>query len=184
LPLAEEVVADPRNDAMALAFVGVAIAFLGKQQQRGLLVVQQAYVLNPNSSHVLNALGWVHGYLGNNEQAIDHFTRSIRLNPLDPIIGQVRCGLGAALLHGGRVVEAVAALEQALAEAREYTSSYMGLVQGYWELGRIEEATRMGQRLLARDPGMTISAAMRDSPYTMPDAQDRLERALRGVGIP
>jgi TolB-like protein len=183
LPLAEEVVADPRNDAMALAFAGVTIAFLGQQQQRGLLVVQQAHALNPNSSHVLNALGWVHGYLGNNEQAIDHFTRSIRLNPLDPIIGQVRCGLGAALLHAGRVAEAVAALEQALAEAPDYTSSYMGLVNGYWELGRIDEATRMGQRLLAREPGMTISVTLRDSPYTMPDAQQRLERALRGVGV-
>jgi TolB-like protein len=183
LPLAEEVVADPRNDAMALAFAGVTIAFLGQQQQRGLLVVQQAHALNPNSSHVLNALGWVHGYLGNNAQAIDHFTRSIRLNPLDPIIGQVRCGLGAALFHAGRVAEAVAALEQALAEAPDYTSSYIGLVNGYWELGQIEEAKHMGQRLLAREPSMTISATIRDFPYTMPDARQRLEQALRGIGI-
>ncbi len=93
LPLAEDVVADPRNDAMALAFAGLAIAFLGRQQQRGLLVIQQAHALNPNSSHVLNALGWVHGYLGDYDLAIGHFSRSLRLNPLDPIIGQVRGGL-------------------------------------------------------------------------------------------
>lgn len=183
LPLAEEVVVDPRNDAMALAFAGLAISFLGQQQQRGLLVVQHAHALNPNSSHVLNALGWVHSYLGHNEQALDHFTRSIRLNPLDPIIGQVRSGLGAALLHGGRIAEAVAALEQALAEAPEYTSSCMGLVVGYWELGRIDEAKRLGL-LLAREPSMTISATIRDLPFTMPDALQRLERSLRGIGIP
>jgi tetratricopeptide (TPR) repeat protein len=99
LPLAEEVVADHRNDAMALAFAGLAIAFLG--QQRGLLVIQQTYALNRNSSHVLNELGWVHSNLGDNEIAIDHFNRSIRISPSDPIIGQVRCGLGATLLHAG-----------------------------------------------------------------------------------
>jgi TolB-like protein len=60
LPLAEDVVTDPRNDAMALAFAGIAIAFLGKQQQRGVHILRQAYALNPNSSHVLSASGWVH----------------------------------------------------------------------------------------------------------------------------
>jgi tetratricopeptide (TPR) repeat protein len=138
--LAEEVVADHRNDAMALAFAGLAIAFLGQQQQRGLLVIRQAYALNPNSSHVLNELGWVHSYLGDTDQAIDHFTCAIRINPLDPIIGQVRSGLGATLLLAGRLEDGVAALEQAFAEAPNYTASLVGLAWGYWELGRIDEA--------------------------------------------
>lgn len=184
LPLAEEVVADHRNDAMALAFVGLAIAFLGQQQQRGLLVIQQAYALNPNSSHVLNELGWVHSYLGDTDQAIDHFTRAIRINPLDPMIGQVRCGLGATLLLAGRLEDGVAALEQAFAEAPNYTASIVGLAWGYWELGRIEDAQRVGQLLKAREPGMTITATLRDSPYKMPDKQLRHRAYLRGIGIP
>ena len=184
LPLDEEVVADHRNDAMALAFVGLAIAFLGQQQQRGLLVIQQAYALNPNSSHVLNELGWVHSYLGDTDQAIDHFTRAIRINPLDPMIGQVRCGLGATLLLAGRLEDGVAALEQAFAEAPNYTASIVGLAWGYWELGRIEDAQRVGQLLKAREPGMTITATLRDSPYKMPDKQLRHRAYLRGIGIP
>ena len=184
LPLAEEVVADHRNDAMALAFAGLAIAFLGQQQQRGLLVIQQAYALNPNSSHVLNALGWVHSYLGDNDQAIDHFTRAIRINPLDPIIGQVRCGLGATLLQAGRLEDGVAALEQAFAEAPNYTASLVGLAWGYWELGRTQEAQRLGQLLLAREPGMTITATLRDTPFKAPDHLRRERAFLRGIGIP
>ena len=184
LPLAEEVVADPRSDAMALAFAGIAIAFLGQQQRRGLLVIQQAYALNPNSSHVLNELGWVHSYLGDTDQAIDHFTRAIRINPLDPMIGQVRCGLGATLLLAGRLEDGVAALEQAFAEAPNYTASIVGLAWGYWELGRIEDAQRVGQLLKAREPGMTITATLRDSPYKMPDKQLRHRAYLRGIGIP
>jgi adenylate cyclase len=185
LPLAEEVVADHRNDAMALAFAGLTIAFLDQQhQKRGLLVIQQAYALNPNSSHVLNALGWAHSYLGDTEQAIDHFTRAIRINPLDPIIGQVRSGLGATLLHAGRLEDGVAALEQALAEAPNYTASLVGLAWGYWELGRTEEAKRLGLKLLAREPGMTITATVRNSPFKAPDKLRRQMAYLRGIGIP
>jgi TolB-like protein len=184
LPLAEEVVADHRNDAMALAFAGFAIAFLGQQQQRGLLVIRQAYALNPNSGQVLNALGWVNSYLGDNDQAIDHFTRAIRINPLDPIIGQMRSGFGATLLQAGRLDDAVAALEQALAEAPNYNASLVCLAWSYWELGRIDEAQRLGQLLKAREPGMTISATLRDTPFKAPDHLRRLKAFLRGIVIP
>jgi TolB-like protein/Flp pilus assembly protein TadD len=184
LPLAEDVVADPRNDAIALAFAGMTIAFLGQQQKRGLHILRQAYALNPNSSHVLNQLGWIHSYVGDQSTAIDHFNRSIRINPLDPIIGQIRSGLGAALLAADRTEESVATFEQALIEAPEYTASWMGLATGYWELGRFDEALRFGQKLLAREPGMTISETIRTTPYLVPDFLSKTERSLRGIGIP
>ena len=184
LPLAEDVVADHRNDATALAFAGITIAYLGKQQQRGVYILRQAYALNPNSSHVLYASGWVHTYVGDVATAIDHFNRSIRINPLDPLIGVIRSGLGAALELSGRVEEGVAALEQALNEAPDYTESWLGLAICYWELGRADEARRFGQKLLAREPGMTISRHLRDSPLTMPEMLGKMERGLRGIGIP
>ena len=184
LPLAEDVVTDHRNDAMALAFAGITIAFLGRQQQRGLHILRQAYALNPNSSHVLYASGWVHTYVGDEVTAIDHFNRSLRINPLDPMIGQIRSGLGAALLMSGRVEESVATLEQALVEAPEYTASWLALAIANWELGRADEARRFGQKLLAREPGMTISKYIRDSPLTTPEMLCRMECGLRGIGIP
>ena len=123
-------------------------------------------------------------YLGDNDLAIGHFTRAIRINPLDPIIGQMRCGLGATLLLAGRLEDGVAALEQAIAEAPNYTASLVGLAWGYWELGRTDEALRLGQFLLAREPGMTITATLRDSPYKAPDKLRRQRAYLRGIGIP
>lgn len=184
LPLAEDVAANPAKDAIALAFAGFAIAFLGRDQRRGLLIVRQAYALNPNSCHVLNALGWVHGYLGENDSAIDHFSRSIRINPLDPIVGQTRGGLGAVLLDAGRYEEAVAAAEQAVAEAPDYGANRMGLAFAYWEVGRIDEARHVGQVLLAREPGITIAGALRDTPFRVPNHLRRLEKFLRGIGVP
>ena len=147
-------------------------------------ILREAYALNPNSSHVLYASGWVHSYVGDQITAINHFNRSIRINPLDPMIGQIRCGLGAALLMSGRVGEGVETLEQALVEAPEYTASWLALAIGHWELGRVDEARRFGQKLLAREPGMTISGTIRDTPLTMPDMLDKIDRSLRGIGIP
>ena len=184
LPLADEVAADPRNDATALAFAGHSIAFLGQQQRRGMHILRQAHALNPNSSQVLNASGWVHSYLGDNATAIDHFSRSIRINPLDPIIGQARSGLGATLLQAGRIEEGVAALEQAFAEAPEYTASRVGLAWGYWEKGRIQEAKARGQLLLVREPAMSVSTTLKNTPFQTPGHLQRLEQFLRGIGIP
>jgi hypothetical protein len=78
----------------------------------------------------------------------------------------------------------VAALEQALHEAPEFTESWLGLAIGYWELGRADEARRFGQKLLAREPGMTVSKHLRDSPLTIPEMLGKMERGLRGIGIP
>ena len=184
LPLAEDVVTDPRNDAMALAFAGITIAYLGKQQQRGVHILRQAYALNPNSSHVLSASGWVHSYVGDHITAIEHFNRSLRINPLDPMIGQIRLGLGTVLLACGRTEESVATLEQALIEAPEITTSWLGLAVGYWDLGRVSEARQFGQKLLAREPGMTIAETIRTLAFIGPDILGKVERGLRGIGIP
>jgi hypothetical protein len=87
-------------------------------------------------------------------------------------------------LLAGRLEDGVAALEQAFAEAPNYTASLVGLAWGYWELGRIDDAQRLGQLLKAREPGMTITATLRDSPYQMSDKQRRHRAYLRGIGIP
>lgn len=184
LPLAESVAADPQNDALALAMIGVAIGFLGRQQYRGASILKQAYAMNPNSSHVLNASGWAHAYIGDNATAIDHFGRSIRINPLDPIIGQTRSGLGAALTFSGRVDEGLAALEQAYADAPEYTSTYVGLALAYWIAGRHDHVQRIGQSLLQREPIMTISAAVRDTPFLLDGHNVPLAEMLRFLGVP
>jgi TolB-like protein/Tfp pilus assembly protein PilF len=184
LPLAEDVVADPGNDALALAFAGHAIVFLGMQQQRGAAILKQAIAMNPNSAHVLNASGWVHSYADDQERAIEHFTRALRLNPLDPIIGQTWMGLGWAIMQAGRLAEGLATMEQAYAEAPEYTSAYLGLTWGYWHEGRHDEARTFAKRLLEREPGITIAGTLHDTPYQFPRHLKSLEDALRGVGIP
>lgn len=102
----------------------------------------------------------------------------------DAAAGRRRGGPGAAPLQAGRLEEAASTLERALAEAPEYAASRMGLANGYWELGRIDEARRFGKRLLEREPDLTIWGTIRDTPFTAPGTLDRMARNLRGIGIP
>lgn len=184
LPLAESVLANPRNDALALAFAGHAIAFLGRDPARGERILQQAYALNPNSSPVLNASGWVHVYADNFTAAIDQFSRSIRINPLDPIIGQARCGLGIALTQAGRVDDAITVLEQAYAEAPEYSTVHTALVWAYWLAGNPERVEHFGRLMLACEPRMTISGHFNSIPFIMTPRLRTIEGAFRHLGIP
>lgn len=184
LPLAESVLADPRNDALALAFAGHAIAFLGRDTARAMHILKQAYGMNPNSSHVLNAAGWVHAYAEDHAIAIDRFSRSIRMNPLDPIIGQARCGLGIALVQANRVPEAIVALEQAHAEAPEYTTIAMALLWAYWLEGRLDLVDRFGAEVLASDPDLTISGHFNSIPFVTTPRLRTIEGAFRHLGIP
>jgi hypothetical protein len=100
------------------------------------------------------------------------------------MIGQIRLGLGTVLLACGRTEESVATLEQALIEAPEVTTSWLGLAVGYWDLGRVSEARQFGLKLLAREPGMTISETIRTMAFIGPDMLGKIERGLRGVGVP
>ena len=52
------------------------------------------------------------------------------------------------------------------------------------ELGRLEEARVVGQRLLALDPKQTVSVIAQQVAFQDPHIRERLFRAMRTAGIP
>lgn len=184
LPLAEEVLADHGNDPLALAYAGYAIAYFSKEYERGVSAVKRAYALNPNSSYVLQASGWVHTYIGDADTAAAHFGRAFRLNPLDPAIGAVRSGVGQALYMLGRYPEAVEAFEKAVADAPEHGTSYLVLSLAYWKIGEREKAAEACRRLLAKAPEMTVSGYLKDTPCRVPSWRHDVATIFRALGVP
>lgn len=184
LPMAEALMSDPGSDATALGLAGHCLAYLDHQFQRGIVAVSRAIALNPNASMNLIHAGWVHSYVGDCDTSLECFRRSIRLNPIDPRNPQVRSGSGMALIAGGRIEDALVELEAAHAAAPSWATSYNGLIICYTELGRMEEARRFRDLLLAAAPETTISGYLRDTPHRHPKHLDALEAAYRAVGIP
>ena len=184
LPIAEDLLAMPDIDATSLAAAGHFVAYIGHQFERGLAATQRAVSLNPNSSMSLIHAGWVHSYLGQAEEAFALFERSIRLNPIDPRSPHVRSGLGIAMISAGRYEDALTELEAAYASAPNWATSYNGLIICYSALGRMKDAWKFRDLLLASAPHTTISGHLKETPHQNPDYLAHLERAYRAVGIP
>jgi adenylate cyclase len=83
-----------------LQFASLALAYLGRDLDAAQAAADRALVLNGNSAGVLGASGWVCFFLGDFATARDHFTRAIRLSPLDPYLHVLHSGLAAALSFG------------------------------------------------------------------------------------
>ncbi|MDP3262729.1 MAG: winged helix-turn-helix domain-containing protein [Tabrizicola sp.] len=185
LPLAEEILSDDRIvDPQALADAGIALAFFGGQQQRGVSALRRAVALNPNSSLVLMSSGWAHRYVGENAIAEEHLLRAIRLNPIDPNIGLARTGLADLLHLRGDYEAAIRLLERAVADHPRLFPALLGLVVSCWKVGRIAEAGRYAEGLRALVPGLSIAGYLRDTPDMNPAWLQDIEDALRAVGFP
>ena len=184
LPMAEEILENPKCDAIELTFAGHGIAYLDRQQKRGSAALKRAYALNPNSSTVLASSGWVHAYIGETATAINHFKRAIRINPLDPRIGYLRSGVGTAFLVDGRIDKAIEILEQANSEAPEFATTLVQLVLAYWKAGQKETAAKYCAQLLAKMPSMTVSDYYNDTPFLVEPFREEMREILLASGMP
>jgi Flp pilus assembly protein TadD len=61
---------------------GHSLAYLAREHDIALVVLDRAVALNPSSAPVMAASGWVRAYIGDSHTAMDHFKRAIRLSPL------------------------------------------------------------------------------------------------------
>ncbi len=82
--LAQRAVELGKDDAIALAAGGYALAYVVRDLGVGAALVDRALVLNSNLAEAWNFGGWVKIWLGEPEAAIERFARAMRLSPLDP----------------------------------------------------------------------------------------------------
>ena len=148
-------VAKGSDDSEALAMGGYAVAFLGSEHKEGLSAIERSISLNPNSAFALANAGWVRCYLGQAEQAIGDFERSIRLSPREAPCFACKPVLAFAHLLREEFEEAVTWGRRALAGNPNYTPTYRALACALAYLGRIDEAKGVGQRLRDLVPNFT-----------------------------
>ncbi|MBM1169631.1 adenylate/guanylate cyclase domain-containing protein [Microvirga arabica] len=182
--LAREAWADHGDDPATLGRVGIVLAYLARDYEVALAATDRALLLDPNSVVAYRNSAWVRMWAGDWRVSVDHFKKAIRLNPLDPSMHGIETGLCFALLVGGRPDEALPWAQKALQEKPAYGAALRGLIMAFVELGRVEEARVVGQRLLAQDPKQTVTLADRQHAQRDPQFRERLFAALRTAGIP
>ena len=91
------------DNAAVLNYLGYSWIDRGIRLDEGVGLISRAVVLEPNSGHIIDSLGWAHFKMGDYEEAVDVLERAIELLPADPTLND---HLGDAYWKAGRRKEA------------------------------------------------------------------------------
>ena len=118
--LAQRAVKLGKDDAIALAAGGCALAYVVRDLGVGAALIDRALMLNSNLAEAWSFGGWVKNWLGEPEAAIERFARAMRLSPLDPWVTGMRAGTAHAHFFLGRYDEAASWAAMALQDNPDY----------------------------------------------------------------
>jgi TolB-like protein/Tfp pilus assembly protein PilF len=96
-----------KEDALALATAGMALAFVVGDLDDGAAFIHQALALNPNLAWAWLFSGFVKAWLGEPETAIEQVTRAMRLSPQDSQFFNMQAAMVQAHFVAGRYIEAL-----------------------------------------------------------------------------
>jgi adenylate cyclase len=183
--LAQRAVELGRDDAIALAAGGNALAFVVRDLGVGAGLVDRALVLNSNLAEAWNFGGWVKIWLGEPEAAIERFARAMRLSPLDPWLMGMRAGTAYAHFFLGRYDEAASWAAMALQDNPHYQPGLRIAAASNAMAGRPEQAHKAVARLRQLNPALRVST-LEDlvGPYRHVEYISRYEEGLRRAGLP
>ncbi len=183
--LAREALADSPDDPSALRLAGFAVASIGHDLDAGRIALDRALLLNANSAQILGSSGWLRYFMGDHHVSADHFTRAIRLSPLDPELYTFRTGLAGALVLSdpAQPERALEIMQAALAERPDARTALQCRIECLVLLGRLDEAKQTARHLLEVWPQSSISAWRRRWPHRR-EVADAAFALYRAAGIP
>lgn len=184
LPVARDVLNSGADDPFALAAAGHYIAYIGQDPETGLIAVKQANSMNPNSATIALFLGWVHNYLGQDEDAIAHLTRAIRISPLHPNIGVTTAGIANAYFQKQDLETAARYYEEALLQYPEFATIQLGLMGCAWKMCDFEKSQKMATWFRQKVPDMSVATFIRTRPNHSAFYRETVVAALRANGFP
>ncbi|MEH2526736.1 TolB-like protein [Bradyrhizobium sp. AZCC 2176] len=164
--LAQRAVELGKDDAMALAASGWALAFVVRDLEAGAGLIDRALVLNSNLAEAWFYGGWVKNYLGEPEPAIERFARAMRLSPLDPRASAARAGTAHAHFFLGRYDEAASWAAMALQDSPDYQPGLRIAAASNAMAGRPEQAHQAVARLRQANPAACFHSKRRSGPLS------------------
>ena len=156
------------DDAVALAFGGLALGYVAGDLDGAVALIDRALGLNPNLAAAWYASGTVRAFRGGEpDVAIEHLSRAMRLSPLDPFIFSMQGVTAFAHFFANRYDEASAWAEKGVLGATQYPrdASHRGGEQRLRRPGRRGEKGRGARaRTRPRDAHFQPQGPDRDIP--------------------
>jgi len=182
--LARRAVELGKDDAIALARGGHALAFVGGDLDSGVVFLDRALVLNANLAPAWTLSGWLRAYRGEPDVAIEHHANAMRLSPLDPIMYHMQVGTAFAHMLAGRYEEALSWAEPPFRAEPNYLPAVGVLAAVRALAGRVKEARQAMQHLRRIDPALHISNLRERHPIRGPEDFAKFVEGLRQAGLP
>ena len=155
--LAQRAVELGKDDAIALAASGWALAYVVRDLEVGAALIDRALVLNSNLAEAWFYGGWVKNWLGEPETAIERFARAMRLSPLDPRLAGMQVGTAHAHFHLGHYDEAASWAAMALQDNPDFQPGLRIAAASNAMAGRPEQAHEAMARLRQLNPALRVS---------------------------
>ncbi len=171
------------EDAFTLARCGHVLAYLGREYDRGLSMVDQAVALNPNLAVAWYSRGWVALLYGDGERSVESFEQMIKLSPIDPLRISAWNGISWALFILDRYNEGCAAATKSLQFVADAHSlgAYIANSVG---AGRFQDANDAVARLLKVNPDFRASHSSEAFPVRPSGFRVKIAGAFREAGLP
>jgi len=163
LDLARRAVRVAPDDPGVLGHVAFVFGYFGEDIDSVIGMIERCLALNPSFARGWMFSGFLRLYAGQCDLAIEHLEISLRLNPRDQR-GLHLSGIGIALFFNRRLTEALEKLLAALQEFPGYATPYRFAAACYGQMGRLDDARRMVQRLRMITPIVVHNASQYRNP--------------------
>ena len=171
------------DDAVALCWAGHVRAFFFKEVDRALLLISRALELDVNLAVAWQRSGWVRGYAGDSDGAIESLNKAMRLDPLDTRVFLTQSAMAFAHFIAERDQEAADWAALALRTKPNWMPALRVAIASNAMLGRAGEAKVALQAYEQVDPNVSIRKICEHYPFRRQRDQQRLVKALRQAGV-
>ena len=172
-----------RNDADALSWSGLALAYVVGDVEAGAALIERALHLNPNCAFAWRYDAWISGWLGQPERAVESALRGMRLSPVDPLLWSFQAAMAYAHFFAGRYAEAITWAEASLRERSSNPEALRVMAVSSALDNRLDQARKNLVELLRVNPSLRISG-LKWLPFRRADDWARYEHGLRIAGLP
>ena len=180
--LAQEALNAGRDEPTTIAFAAHALARFRREFDVALAAMDRAVYLNPNSAQVLRRSAWVRIFVSDVDRAIDEFSRSIRLSPVDPEIGYSLSGIAYAYILKGDYLKALDFARRSSREMPRWLATWVSVAVAAAYLGYKKEAEESVRQILTLSSA--YSMARRTNIFRDLISAEIFNDGLRLAGVP
>lgn len=172
------------DDVIALSAGGWTLAYVGLELDDGIAFIDRALELGPNLAAAWMYSGWTRIFLGEHDTAIEHFAKSMRMSPLDPLIVVALTGTAFGHFLTGHCDQAAKWAERAFREHPNYFFANVICACTRAAAGRLEDARAVMARVRDMNATLRISNLRDLEPLRRPEDLATWAGAMRQAGLP